>query len=195
MVYLACSTGNLTSTRYWAVLQKLEVDAGEDAGELWFQQDGTTAHTARESTDWQPYFLSAVHVWWPCLAIQVSWHLCPRLIPLGTLKSQSEREKRRGCGKLCLLSDNDHRNVLHDRDTTYNKQLLKNKHHILNGILLLILHNLCAPCIQTYSPTQQYDNSHNLLLYPLPAVNQIRPNQLYTHKIGPLNLLVSRISR
>jgi hypothetical protein len=51
VVYLARSTGNVTSTRYSAVLQKLEVDAGDDAGELRFQQDGTTAHTARESAD------------------------------------------------------------------------------------------------------------------------------------------------
>ena len=38
------------------------MDAGDDAGELWFQQDVTTTHTARESTDWQPHFPRAVQV-------------------------------------------------------------------------------------------------------------------------------------
>jgi hypothetical protein len=124
---------------------------------------------------------------WGHLKVKVHWR---RDAGLGSWKSTSwtklESLINVTCLQLCILSANNYRNVWHDRESSYATQLLKNKQHTLNGILLLILHNLCVPYIQTDSPEQRYENRHMLLLSPLTTFNKIRPNQLYIEKIWPL---------
>jgi hypothetical protein len=73
------------------MLEKLEVDGDDVNGELWFQQDGATAHAAAESVD----CLRAVHpgriisgfgnIFWPTRSPDFS---APDCFTLVTLESE-----------------------------------------------------------------------------------------------------------
>lgn len=131
----------VTSAWYQTILEMLEVDADDIDGELWFQQDSTSAYTAHESMDcvtgmFSRHIISHFgDIAWPARFPDLSvpdyffWvHLKAKVYTNtrralkrsnSTSETKWEWPTKVCCKWLWLISNHGYRNALHARETNY----------------------------------------------------------------------------